>query len=188
MQLYALNYDRWAFLEVNGRQPEVYDTNIVYATSGNVFKSGERWQYHRELSLPAWRSQSKAAYISGGYDQYVRFVEDGDAVFIFDMPGSIMLTSIRLRWSTFTSLMVKARMLKDPGEEYGSNIYTFSIYNAQSGEWEEFDREILLEDNVYEYVSGIGQLRVKVSATLENNKPVLENLMLPEIEAEGVVR
>jgi hypothetical protein len=79
-------------------------------------------------------------------------------------------------------------MLKDPGEEYGSNIYTFSIYNAQSGEWEEFDREILLEDNVYEYVSGIGQLRVKVSATLENNKPVLENLMLPEIEAEGVVR
>lgn len=190
LQLYALNYDRLGpSLEVNGRQPEVYDTNIVYATSGNVFKSGEKVAIPPGVIIPGMEgSQSKAAYISGGYDQYIRFVEDGDAVFIFDIPGSIMLTSIRLRWSTFTSLAVKARMLKDPGEEYGSNIYTFSIYNAQSGEWEEFDREILLEDNVYEYVSGIGQLRVKVSATLENNKPVLENLMLPEIEAEGVVR
>ena len=59
LQLYALNYDRLGpSLEVNGRQPEVYDTNIVYATS-EMFSKAEKGGNTTGVIIPGMEGASQ---------------------------------------------------------------------------------------------------------------------------------
>jgi len=118
---FALNYDDMGYkLAINGKQPIVYNTNLIYSGSSMELKKGENIYLPAGIIVPVPDNMQNVYF--DNRNKTMEVSENGNIDFSFYLPENIDIKEMEITWQTSIN-----------------KIFSFFIFNNKTSEWEEFD-------------------------------------------------
>ena len=188
----ALNYDDPGYtVSVNGAEPKIYNTNVLYSVSNLDLVKGSRLDIPTGIIRPALGEDTKNAFFDDPLNGGVRVNMDGDVDFFFTVPANIAVENFKLHWSSFMPMYIKYQPKPPKGasqQTYAQNTYKYFIYNNVTSKWEEAGAEYDAKGNVSQYLNDKKEIKVRANVTIDRSGMEGELLGVPELEISGVVK
>lgn len=202
--LYALNSQDMGYeLDINGKRPQFYHTNGIFASIDMVFEKGKEVEIPTGLIAPYIEQDIDSREIASRDDyNQLRVRGEGDIDFTYELPNNIEYNQFSLEFDTYVPLYIKYNMedRKDRDENFQGKIlqnkYEYYLYNISLNEWEKIEEKHSQINDIAKYINNENRLKVRIKV-VEIADPdsqsgheyiEFERLLFPEIQLKGVVK
>lgn len=186
--LIALNEDDPGYqLKVNGKQPKMYNTNIIYS------KMALNFGKDMAVEIPEGMLQPVVTVGEGTFDYFydqvknwMRFYQDTSVDFRFVLPQDLDVQECTLRWNKLMPYDNSNTPWSSENSVQPGNM-KFYIYNWNTSDFEETGMEKHIAAVTGDYIDPVEGIRVRVVFSMDGaqNDNILE---FPKLALKGVAR
>ncbi|MDD4494868.1 MAG: hypothetical protein PHV32_11090, partial [Eubacteriales bacterium] len=154
VNLYAFNDSHIDYgIIVNGAQPVNYDTNVILAHTGDLFRESGVVELPYGTIVP-YIIPDKGFYYDSGPDGYIQIDMEAEVYVDFEIPAQLAVEEFTVSWSS--------KLNNNFGGSAKQAGFTFEIYNNEAQDWEEFTDRFTPSGESNKYIDNTNRVRLKL--------------------------